>query len=64
MSYSRGVRLTGSPSRVTAFAASSNATPPMVMAVGLASPPPSCIYRRSWERTRASSSTGLKGLVT
>lgn len=31
---------------------------------GFTTPPPSWRYRRSWDFTRASTSTGLKGLVT
>ena len=64
MSYSRGVSETGSPSTVTRLASSSIVTAPTVMALGAGWPPPSYRYRRSCERTRASSSTGLKGLVT
>ena len=50
-------------SAVTVLALSSRQIPPMTSVLVCTCPPPSCKYRRSWERTRASSSTGLKGLV-
>ena len=59
-----GVRATGSPSRVTDLVRSSRAMPPAWRRVGFTTPPPSWRYRRSWDFTRASTSTGLKGLVT
>ncbi len=62
MSYSLGVRATGSPSTVTVGVVIQQ-MPPMISVLACTSPPPSCKYRRSCERTRASSSTGLKGLV-
>ena len=64
MSYSVGVRDTASPSTVTAFSRSSSWMPPRVSTSGRTVPPPSWKYRRSWLRTRAATSTGLKGLVT
>ena len=67
MLYSRGVRLTGSPSTVTDLAPSSMAMPPLVSREGLSFPPPllppRLVYRRSWLFTRAITSMGLKGLV-
>ena len=63
MLYSMGVRLTGSPSTVTVLVSSSRAMPPMTIRLGFCSMPPREVYRRSWDRTRARTSMGLKGLV-
>ena len=64
MAYSVGVRDTGSPSTVTVLVRSSSTMPPMVMLpLPSSGRLPSWAYRRSWDRTRASTSTGTKGLV-
>ena len=64
MEYSVGVRFTVSPYTVTVLVRSSMVMPPMVSACsGSYARLPSRAYRRSWDRTRASTSTGTKGLV-
>ena len=62
-----GVRFTLSPSTVTDLAPSSMAMAPLRRTFSSGSVralPPSMVYRRSWLFTRASTSMGLKGLVT
>ena len=64
MLYSIGVSETSSPPCVTRFCASSSTMSRQTRSSGRSDSPPSSVYRRSCDLTRASTSMGLKGFVT